>query len=107
MVTVGVDPVHVESRLVAGQIGCPRCGGVLGVSVAGCVAGGRAGRSAIVGRFGVAGLLDAVTPSRLVVAASGGRLLAPGWPPAGGPAQEHVPQPPAGKWAKPVCRSPP
>jgi hypothetical protein len=31
-------------------------------------------------RFGPAGLLGAVTPERVVVAASGGRLLAPGWP---------------------------
>ena len=30
-------------------------------------------------RFGAAGLLGAVTPDRVVVAASGGRLLAPGW----------------------------
>ena len=31
MVTVEVDPVHVESRLAAGGIGCPTCGdGVLG-----------------------------------------------------------------------------
>ena len=30
MVTVEVDPVRVESRLAAGEIGCPRCGdGVL------------------------------------------------------------------------------
>ena len=32
-------------------------------------------------RFGPAGLLGAVTPERVVVAASGGRLLAPDWPP--------------------------
>jgi hypothetical protein len=31
-------------------------------------------------RFGAAGLGGAVTPQRVVVAASGGRLLAPGWP---------------------------
>jgi hypothetical protein len=30
-------------------------------------------------RFGAAGLLGAVTPARVAVAASGGRLLAPGW----------------------------
>ncbi len=29
MVTVEVDPVRVESRLAAGEIGCPGCGGVL------------------------------------------------------------------------------
>lgn len=34
-------------------------------------------------RFGAAGLLGAVTPDRVAVAASGGRLLAPGWPPGG------------------------
>ena len=32
-------------------------------------------------RFGPPGLLGAVTPARVVVAVSGGRLLAPGWPP--------------------------
>jgi hypothetical protein len=31
-------------------------------------------------RFGSHGLLGAVTPDRVAVAASGGRLLAPGWP---------------------------
>jgi hypothetical protein len=31
-------------------------------------------------RFGVLGLLGAVTPDRVAVAASSGRLLAPGWP---------------------------
>jgi hypothetical protein len=31
MVTVGADPVRVESRLAAGEIGCPTCrDGVLG-----------------------------------------------------------------------------
>jgi hypothetical protein len=35
-------------------------------------------------RFGPVGLLGAVTPGRVAVAASSGRLLAPGWPPAGG-----------------------
>ena len=30
MVTVEVDPARVESRLAAGQIECPGCGGVLG-----------------------------------------------------------------------------
>jgi hypothetical protein len=32
-------------------------------------------------RFGAAGFLGAVTPQQVAVAASGGRLLAPGWPP--------------------------
>jgi hypothetical protein len=35
-------------------------------------------------RFGAVGLGGAVTPARVAAAASGGRLLAPGWPPAGG-----------------------
>jgi hypothetical protein len=35
-------------------------------------------------RFGAVGLLGAVTPEGVVVAASGGRLLAPGWPPRRG-----------------------
>ncbi|WP_101930929.1 hypothetical protein [Mycobacterium intracellulare] len=33
-------------------------------------------------RFGAAGLLGAVTPDRVAVAASGGRLLAPAWSPS-------------------------
>jgi hypothetical protein len=32
-------------------------------------------------RFGAAGLGDMVTPARVAVAVSGGRLLAPGWSP--------------------------
>jgi hypothetical protein len=32
-------------------------------------------------RFGAAGLVDTVTPQRVVVAVSAGRLLAPGWSP--------------------------
>jgi Domain of unknown function (DUF6431) len=196
MVTVEVDPVHVESRLAAGDIGCPRCGGVLGgwghararwitgvdgrlrprrarcracgathvllpvtvlvrrayaaeriwaalrarasgwghrrigaairvpaatvrgwlrrasdrleavriwfVQVAvtagvdvripdasGCpwrdaVAAVEAASAAIRFRFGASGLLGAVTPPHVVIAASGGRLLAPGWPPQPG-----------------------
>jgi hypothetical protein len=35
-------------------------------------------------RFGALGLGGAVTPARVAAAASGGRLLAQGWPPAGG-----------------------
>ena len=35
-------------------------------------------------RFGAVGLLGAVTPGAVAVAASGGRLLAPGWPTACG-----------------------
>jgi len=35
-------------------------------------------------RFGAVGLVGAVTPGAVAVAASGGRLLAPGWPAAGG-----------------------
>ena len=196
MVTVEVDLVRVESRLVAGEIGCPRCGGVLGgwghgrarriagladpvrprrarcrgcavmhmllpvtvlsrrayaaeriwgalraradglghrrigaairvpaatvrgwlrraadrlgvirnwflgiavtagVDVAipdgsGCpwrdvLAAVGAATAAIRFRFGAAGLVGAVTPGGVAVAASGGRLLAPDWPPAGG-----------------------
>ena len=191
MVTVEVDPVRVESRLAAGEIGCSRCGGVLGgwghararwitgvdgplrprqarcrscrathvllpvtvllrrayaaeriwaalrarasgwghrrigaairvpaatargwlrrasdrlealrvwflqvavsagVDVAipngsGCgwrdaLAAVEAAAAAIISRFGAIGLLGAVTPPQVVVAASGGRLLAPGW----------------------------
>ena len=37
--------------------------------------------SAIGQRFGSAGLLGVVTPALVMVAVSGGRLLAPGWPP--------------------------
>jgi hypothetical protein len=32
-------------------------------------------------RFGAGGLLGAVTPNRVAVAVSGGRLLSPDWPP--------------------------
>jgi hypothetical protein len=39
-----------------------------------------AAAAAIRFRFGAAGLGGAVTPERVVVATSGGRLLAPGWP---------------------------
>ena len=41
------------------------------------------------GRFGPAGLLGAVTAWQVAVAASGGRLLAPGWPPAAGGGLQH------------------
>ena len=51
MVTVEVDPVRVESRLAAGQIGCPGCGGVLG--------GWGYGRART-----IAGLADPVRPRR-------------------------------------------
>jgi hypothetical protein len=51
MVTVEVDPVRVESRLAAGEIGCPGCGGVLGGW-----GHGRARR--------IAGLADLVRPRR-------------------------------------------
>lgn len=34
--------------------------------------------------FGAVGLLGAVTPDQVAVAVSGGRLLAPGWPPPRG-----------------------
>ena len=40
--------------------------------------------TAVTFRFGAVGLLGAVTPARVAVAASGGRLLAPGWPPPRG-----------------------
>jgi len=40
-----------------------------------------AAAAAIGQRFGPAGLLGAVTPEQVVVAVSGARLLAPGWPP--------------------------
>ena len=43
-----------------------------------------AATAAITTRFGAVGLLGAVTPGPVAVAASGGRLLAPGWP-AGAP----------------------
>jgi hypothetical protein len=43
-----------------------------------------AATAAIRFRFGAVGLLGAVTPPHVAVAASGGRLLAPGWPPLPG-----------------------
>lgn len=39
--------------------------------------------AAIGQRFGLAGLLGAVTPAQVMVAASGGRFLSPGWPMTG------------------------
>jgi hypothetical protein len=39
-----------------------------------------AATAAVRQRFGPAGLLGAVTPAQVMVAASGGRLLSPGWP---------------------------
>jgi hypothetical protein len=38
---------------------------------------------AVIGRFGPLGVLGPVTAWQLAAACSGGRLLAPGWPPAG------------------------
>src|SRR5258705_418124 len=43
------------------------------------LAGGETATTAIRFRFGGAGLLGALTPGAVAVAASGGRLLAPGW----------------------------
>ena len=45
------------------------------------VAAAATATAAIKSRFGVAGLLGMVTPAQVAVAASGGRLLAPGWSP--------------------------
>lgn len=45
------------------------------------VAALRCAVAAIGQRFGPAGLLGAVTPAQVMAAASGSRLLAPGWPP--------------------------
>lgn len=53
-------------------LGCPWCDLVAAVAAA---------AAAIRQRFGSAGLLGAVTPQQVMVAVSGGRLLAPGWPP--------------------------
>jgi hypothetical protein len=64
-VTAGVDV-----RIPDGS-GCPWRDVLAAVQVA---------TAAIRFRFGAVGLLGALTPERVVVAASGGRLLAPGWP---------------------------
>ena len=40
-----------------------------------------AAMAAVTGRFGVVGVLGAVTAWQVAAACSGGRLLAPGWPP--------------------------
>ena len=61
----------VDVRIPDG-FGCPWRDGLAAVATA---------TAAIRFRFGVAGLLGAVTPKRVAVAASGGRLLAPDWPP--------------------------
>jgi hypothetical protein len=68
-VAAGVDVVIPDAS------GCPWRDVLAAVEVA---------MRAIAGRFGAVGSVGAVTPSQVVVAASGGRFLAPGWPPAGG-----------------------
>lgn len=52
-----------------------------------------AATAALTGRFGPVGVLGAVTAWQVAVACSAGRLLAPGWPAAGGrqPATRVVP----------------
>lgn len=65
-VTVGVD------------VAIPDAAGCAWRDVVAAVA---AATTAIMFRFGAAGLLGAVTPVQVVVAASGGRLLAPRWSP--------------------------
>jgi hypothetical protein len=68
-VTAGVDVVIPDGS------GCPWRDVLAAVATA---------ATAIRFRFGAVGLVGAVTPGAVAVAASGGRLLAPGWPPAGG-----------------------
>jgi hypothetical protein len=68
-VTAGVDVVIPDGS------GCPWRDVLAAVELATTV---------IAGRFGSVGLVGAVTPPQVAVAASGGRLLGPGWPPAGG-----------------------
>jgi hypothetical protein len=63
-VTVGVDVV------IPDEAGCPWRDALAAVQTA---------TTAIRFRFGAAGLLGVVTPGAVAVAASGGRLLAPGW----------------------------
>ena len=63
-VTAGVDVVIPDGA------GCPWRDALAAVETA---------TTAIRFRFGGAGLLGAVTPGAVAVAASGGRLLAPGW----------------------------
>jgi hypothetical protein len=68
-VAIGVDVVIPDGS------GCPWRDVLAAVELA---------TEAIRSRFGSVGLIGAVTPPWVAVAASGGRLLAPGWPPAGG-----------------------
>ncbi|WP_239656528.1 hypothetical protein [Mycobacterium riyadhense] len=68
-VTAGVDVVIPDGA------GCPWRDVLAAVETA---------ATAIRLRFGALGLLGAVTAGRVAVAASGGRLLAPGWPPPRG-----------------------
>jgi hypothetical protein len=68
-VSAGVDVVIPDAS------GCPWRDVLAAIDLATAV---------ITGRFGSVGLVGAVTASQVVVAASGGRLLAPGWPRAGG-----------------------
>ena len=81
--------IQVPTATAAAGVVC-RCGGDRRVDVripdgSGCgrrdaLAAVEAATAAITSRFGAAGLLGVVTPVRVAVAASSGRLLAPGWP---------------------------
>jgi hypothetical protein len=73
-VTAGVDVVIPDGS------GCPRRDALAAVETA---------TSAIRFRFGAAGLSGAVTPDQVAVAASGGRLLTPSWPPRGAGRPQH------------------
>lgn len=91
MLTVEADQNRVESRLAAGHL--LQVAGRAGVDVSvpkalgspwrDLLAAVGAARAAVIDRFGPVGVLGPVTSWQVATACSGGRLLAPGWPPAG------------------------
>jgi hypothetical protein len=97
-VRLGIPPAtvrgwlrRVESRLETTRVWFLQVAVTAGVDVtipeaAGCawsdmVAAAATATAAIRSRFGATGLLGMVTPEHVAVAASGGRLLSPGWSP--------------------------
>lgn len=77
-----LEPVRLHLLQVAGRAGVDR--GVpkaLGSPWRDVLAALGAATVAVTGRFGVFGVVGPVTAWQVAVACSGGRLLAPGWPP--------------------------
>jgi hypothetical protein len=66
------------TRLAGVDVAVPKAAGSAWLDLVAAVA---AAAAAAITRFGAVGVLGAVTGWQLVAASSGGRLLAPGWPP--------------------------